>query len=130
MPNLTADLTALLEPARVLHSREDLLSYGYDGTAALSGVPAVVVMVKTTDEIAAIVKYAAANRIAIVGRGSGTGLSGGSVPSLGCIVLCTAQMDRVLELDEKNLTILVESGVITQKITDLEIGRASCRERV
>ena len=119
MPNLVADLTALLDPARVLHSREDLISYGYDGTAALSGVPAVVVMVKTTDEVAAIVKYAAANRVAIVGRGSGTGLSGGSVPSPGCIVLCTAQMDRVLELDEKNLTILVESGTITQKVTDL-----------
>ena len=119
MPNLVADLTALLDPARVLHSREHLLAYGYDGTAALSGVPAVVVMVKTTDEIAGIVKYAAANRIAIVGRGSGTGLSGGSVPSPGCIVLCTAQMDRVLELDEKNLTILVESGVITQKVTDM-----------
>ena len=119
MPNLVADLTALLEPARVLHSREHLISYGYDGTAALSGVPAVVVMVRTTDEVAAIVKYAAANRVAIVGRGSGTGLSGGSVPSVGCIVLCTAQMDKVIELDEKNLTILVESGTITQKVTDL-----------
>ena len=119
MPNLTADLTALLEPARVLHSREDMLAYGYDGTAALSGVPAVVVMVKTVEEVAAIVKYAAANRTPIVGRGSGTGLSGGSVPSMGCIVLCTAQMDKVIELDEKNLTVLVESGCITQKVTDL-----------
>ena len=119
MPNLTADLTALLEPARVLHSREDMLAYGYDGTAALSGVPAVVVMVKTVEEVAAIVKYAAAIRTPIVGRGSGTGLSGGSVPSMGCIVLCTAQMDKVIELDEKNLTVLVESGCITQKVTDL-----------
>jgi len=119
MPNLVADLTPLLESARVLHSREDLIAYGYDGTAAISGVPAVVVMVRTTEEIAAIVKYAAAKRSAIVGRGSGTGLSGGSVPSAGCIVLCTAQMDKVIELDEKNLTILVEAGVITQKVTDL-----------
>ena len=71
MPNPVADLTALIEPSRVLHSREHLLAYGYDGTAALSGVPAVVAMVKTTDEIGGIVKYAAANRIAIVGRGSG-----------------------------------------------------------
>ena len=119
MPHLVADLTAMLDPARVLHSREHLLSYGYDGTAALSGVPAVVVMVKTVEEVAAVVKYAGANRIAIVGRGSGTGLSGGSVPSTGCIVLCTAQMDKVLELDEKNLTVLVESGCITQKVSDL-----------
>ncbi|MFN0068278.1 MAG: FAD-binding oxidoreductase [Limisphaerales bacterium] len=119
MPNLVADLTPLLEPARVLHSREDLLTYGYDGTAATTGVPAVVVMARTTGEVAAIVKYAAAHRVPIVGRGSGTGLSGGSVPSPGCIVLCLTQMDKVLELDEKNLTILVEAGVITQKVTDL-----------
>ena len=119
MPNLVADFTAMLEPSRVLHSREDLLAYGYDGTAALSGVPAVVVMVRTVEEVAAIVKYAGANRIPIVGRGSGTGLSGGSVPSTGCIILCTAQMDRIIELDEKNLTVLVESGCITQKVSDL-----------
>jgi len=119
MPNLVADLTTLLEPARVLHCREDLLCYGYDGTAALSGVCAAVAMVQSTGEVAAIVKYAAANRIPIVGRGSGTGLSGGSVPSPGCIVLCLVRMDKVLELDEKNLTILVEAGVVTQKVTDL-----------
>ena len=76
MPSLVSDLTAMLEPARVLHSREDLLAYGYDGTAALSGAGAAVVMVRSTDEIVSVVKYAAANRIPIVGRGSGTGLSG------------------------------------------------------
>ena len=66
MPSLVSDLTAMLEPARVLHSREDLLAYGYDGTAALSGAGAAVVMVRSTDEIVSVVKYAAANRIPIV----------------------------------------------------------------
>ena len=55
----------------------------------------------------------------MVTRGSGTGLSGGSVPVPGCIVLCLVQMDRVLELDPKNLTIYVESGVVTQKVAEL-----------
>lgn len=123
MPNLVPDLTALLDPARVLHGREDLLAYGYDGTAALGGVGAVVVFPKTTEEVQRVIGYAAAHRVPVVGRGSGTGLSGGSVPMAGCIILCLAQMDRILELDEKNLTILVEPGVITQKICDLADSR-------
>jgi glycolate oxidase len=69
-----------------------------------------------------VVRYAAQNKIAVVARGSGTGLSGGSVPVPGCIVLCLVQMDRVLELDPKNLTIQVESGVVSQKVTELADG--------
>ena len=57
---------------------------------------------KTAAEVAQIVRLAAANRVPIVTRGSGTGLSGGSVPVAGGIVLCLAQMDRVLELDQRS----------------------------
>jgi glycolate oxidase len=119
MLNLVSDLTALLDPSRVLHNREDLLSYGYDGTAAIGGVGAAVVMARTTEEVQKVVRYAAQHGVPIVGRGSGTGLSGGSVPTPGCIILCLTQMDHVLELDEKNLTILVECGVITAKVAEL-----------
>ena len=58
-------------------------------------------------------------RAPVVTRGSGTGLSGGSLPVTDCIVLCLVQMDRVLELDERNLIVLVEAGVVTQKIAEL-----------
>jgi glycolate oxidase len=78
-----------------------------------------VALPKTTAEVIQVVSYAAQNKIPVVTRGSGTGLSGGSVPVHGCIVLCLVQMDRVLELDQKNLTIHVESGVVTQKVTEL-----------
>ena len=119
MPNLVQEISAFIAPERVLHSREDLLAYGYDGTAALHGVAAAVVMVQTTAEVQALVKYCAEHGIAVVGRGSGTGLSGGSVPSNGCVVLCLTQMDKVLELDEKNLTLFVECGVITAKVAEI-----------
>ena len=116
MTSLAAELTALLDPQRVLHEREHLLTYGFDGTAALRGEAGVVALPRTTEEVAGIVRFAAANKIPIVSRGSGTGLSGGSIPVPNGIVLCLVQMDRLLELDEKNLTALAEAGTITQTI--------------
>jgi len=115
---LAADLIALLDAGRVLHEREHLLTYGFDGTAALQGQAGVVVLPHTTEEVASIVRYAAAGKIPIVSRGSGTGLSGGSIPAANAIVLCLVQMDRILELDERNLTLLAEAGAITQRIAE------------
>ncbi len=113
-----AELTSLLDSQRVLHEREHLLTYGFDGTAALQGEAGVVVFPQTTEEVAKIVRYAAREKIPIVSRGSGTGLSGGSIPTPDAIVLCLVKMDRVLELDEKNLTVLAESGAITLQIAE------------
>ena len=112
----------MLGEARVLHEREHLLTYGFDGTAALRGAASCVVFPQTTAEVAAIVRYAAREKVPIVSRGSGTGLSGGSIPVPEGIVLCLVKMDRILELEEQNLTLLAEAGVITQKITDAADG--------
>jgi glycolate oxidase len=119
MHKVAADLTRMLGSERVLWEREHLATYGFDGTAALYGKAGCVVLPRTTAEVSNVVRYAAQNKIPVVARGSGTGLSGGSVPVPGCIVLCLVQMDRVLELDQKNLTIHIESGVVTQKVAEL-----------
>jgi glycolate oxidase len=118
MSPLAAELTILLSPPQVLHEREHLLTYGFDGTAALVGEAGVVVLPQTTEEVVRVVHYAAREKIPIVSRGSGTGLSGGSIPGPSAIVLCLVKMDRILELDEKNLTVLVEAGAITQRIAE------------
>ncbi len=112
------DLTSALEPARVLTSPEDLLVYGFDGTAALKETAGVVVLPLTTAEVAACVKLAAAAGVPVVTRGSGTGLSGGSVPVRGCVVIVLVRMDRILEVDEANLTLRAQSGVITKAVDD------------
>ncbi len=113
---LLDDLSGLLGPSAVLSRTEDLIPYSFDGTASLSARPGAVIFPRSTDEVARCVAFAAAHRIPIVCRGSGTGLSGGSVPVDGCLVLCLAQMDRILAVDTQNLTLTAQPGVITQAI--------------
>lgn len=118
MHPLVPTLTAIVGEANVLTKPEDLIPYGFDGTAALKSKAGVVVFPQTTQEISECVKLAASTGTPIVTRGSGTGLSGGSVPSENAIILCTVQMDRILEVDPKNLTLRAQPGAITQKIDE------------
>lgn len=113
---LIADLRGLLAPEHLLTEAADLRPYGFDGTAGLKGQATAVVFPQTTEQVAQILQLCAKHDTAVVTRGSGTGLSGGSIPSQGSIILCTVDMNRILETDTKNLTMLVEPGVLTQAI--------------
>ena len=115
-PAQLARLRALVGSENVLTSPEDTIPYGFDGTAALKGPVSVVVLPGSTEEISAVVKFAAEYGRAIVTRGSGTGLSGGSVPSEGCIILCLTRLDKILSVDAANLTVRAQCGVITAAI--------------
>ncbi|MFZ1054780.1 MAG: FAD-linked oxidase C-terminal domain-containing protein [Opitutaceae bacterium] len=116
------DLIQLLGPANVLVEREDLIPYSFDATAALRKLPAVVVFPRTTAEVSAILGLARRHRVPVVPRGSGTGLSGGSVPVEGSVVLCLVRMNRLLEVDARNFTLRAEAGVLTQAIYDAADG--------
>jgi len=105
-------------PDHLLAAPEDLIPYSFDGTAALQQMPGCVVFPRETAQVSAVLKLAQRTRTPVVARGSGTGLSGGSVPVPDCIVLCLARMDRILELDRANLTLLAEAGATTQAIAD------------
>ena len=111
-------LKQIVSAERVLTRDEDIVPYSFDGTAALKQRPGAVVFPLTTAEVAACVKQARDKSVPVVTRGSGTGLSGGSVPLAGCLVLCLVRMDKLIELDEKNLTLRAQSGVITKEIDD------------
>lgn len=113
-----AKLREIVGATNVLVSKEDLIAYSYDGTAALQQLPGCVVFATTTEQVAALLKFANASKTPIVTRGSGTGLSGGSLPCPDCVVLCLVKMNRILELDRANLTMLVEPGVTTLAIAD------------
>src|SRR3954462_14742155 len=116
-----AELARFVAPEKVLTGLEDLIPYSFDGTAALQQLPGCVVFARTAAQAAAVLKLANQTGMAVVTRGSGTGLSGGSLPSTDCIVLCTVKMDRILELDRNNLTITVEPGVTTLQVADAAI---------
>ena len=102
----------------VLTAEEDLIPYAFDGTAAMREMPGCVVFVGTTEEVSAVLKLANDTSTPVVTRGSGTGLSGGSVPAADCIVLCTVKMEAILEVDAANLTMTVEPGVTTVQIAE------------
>jgi glycolate oxidase len=113
-----SDLQQIVGRENILTEKEDLIPYSFDGTAALQQMPGGVVFAKSPEQISGILKLARAAKTAVVTRGSGTGLSGGSLPSPGCMVLCLVKMDKILELDRANLTMLVEAGVTTLQVAD------------
>ena len=117
-PEILSNLRALVGTDQVFTAKEDLIPYSFDGTAAMAQMPGCVAFVTTTEQIASVLKLANTTRTPVVTRGSGTGLSGGSLPSRDCIVMCTARMNRILEVDRANLTMLVEPGVTTLAVAD------------
>lgn len=121
-PNLISELGRIVGAQNVLTATEDLIPYSFDGTAALRQMPACVAFATQTEQVGAILKLANQTKTPVVTRGSGTGLSGGSLPVPGCLVLCLAKMDKILELDRANLTLLTEAGVTTQTIADTVAG--------
>jgi len=116
------ELRRITGPKEVLTMLEDLIPYSFDGTAAMQQLPGCVVFVRNAEQIRGVLRLANETRTPVVTRGSGTGLSGGSLPSADCIVLCTVKMNRILEVDRANLTLLAEPGATTLEIADAAAG--------
>ncbi|MDY7223262.1 glycolate oxidase subunit GlcD [Halalkalibacterium halodurans] len=89
------------------------LVYSYDATPQFQALPDAVVSPRNTKEVAEIVKICNEYNIPIVPRGSGTNLCAGTCPTEGGIVLLFKHMNSILEIDEENLTVTVQPGVIT-----------------
>ncbi|MEM1615054.1 MAG: FAD-linked oxidase C-terminal domain-containing protein [Pyrobaculum sp.] len=100
----------------VLHKEADVLVYEQDGTLAVRGRADVVVFPRDAEEMAKVVALAYDYGVPIVGRGSGTSLSGGAVPVKGGVVVSTARMNKILEVDLDNEMAVVQAGVINDWI--------------
>lgn len=106
----------------VVKRKEELLTYECDGLASYRKRPALVVLPRTTEQIAAIVKICDRHSIAWVARGAGTGLSGGALPVEDCIVIVTARMKQILNVDLENQRVVVQPGVINNWVTQAVSG--------
>jgi glycolate oxidase len=114
---LIARLSQAIGPAYVLHEPEDLVVYERDAFLVGRAMPDVVVLPRTTDEVAACVRLARAEGLPIVARGAGTGLNGGSIPIRGGVIVALTRMDRILEVDPVDRIALVEAGVTNADLT-------------
>jgi len=110
------ELTDLLGKDGVLYQPEDLLLYEYDGSVERAR-PDCVVFPRSTDDVVRIVRLAKQDRVALVGRGAGTGLSGGALAREGGIVVSFARMNRILEIDVENQRARVEPGVVNADLS-------------
>jgi glycolate oxidase len=112
-----AELVAICGPERVITEHSALRTYESDGLLQYAVVPAAAVLPDTAEEVAAVV--AACHRAGVpwVARGSGTGLSGGSLPIEGGVVVVLSRMRRILEVDLANQRIVVEPGVTNAQIS-------------
>ncbi|MCL4321120.1 MAG: FAD-binding protein [Deltaproteobacteria bacterium] len=108
---LIKEFEELLGKNRVLSEAEELLCYSYDATSK-EFMPDVVVFPLNSNEISNIVKLCLKYNTPVVGRGSGSGFSGGSLPLKGGVVVSFTKMNHILEIDEENMFVTVEPGVI------------------
>src|SRR5215471_7621495 len=115
-PGLVKRVHALLGPRGYLHRPEDLALYEYDGGVD-KHAPDLVVFPRSTEEVSALVQLAREFNVPVVGRGAGTGLSGGAIPREGGLMIAFARMNRILEIDLENERAVLQPGVVNLDIT-------------
>src|SRR5690348_1362201 len=110
-PKARDELITVAGPRAILDRPEDLALYEYDGSVDKAR-PAMVIFPRTTEEVVRIVEITGKYNIPIVGRGSGTGLSGGAIPRAGGVVIGFSRMNKILEIDLENERAVLQPGVI------------------
>lgn len=110
------ELVSIVGDSYVRDDTEALLTHSYDATAMYQAMPDGVVYPGNREEVAAVMKVLNRNRIPIVGRGSGSNLSAGTVPVEGGVVMVLTRMNQLLEVDEDNLTATFQPGLITKSL--------------
>ena len=110
------ELEKLLGREAVISSADDLLLYEYDGSVE-EARPECVVFPRTTADVSGVATNIRAHSVPMVGRGAGTGLSGGALAVQGGILTVFSRMNRILEIDEENMRAVVQPGVVNLDVT-------------
>src|SRR6202453_2089108 len=115
-PRVVSELKKLLGAEAVLHRPEELLLYEYDGSVEIAR-PNCVAFPRTTSDVVRIVEIANRYQTPIIGRGAGTGLSGGALARQGGILRAFSRMNRILEIDAENQRATVQPGVVNADVS-------------
>ena len=117
---LVGELEAIVGKSNLLTDLERMENYSHDETSKeeYAHSPEVVITPTSADQIAAVMKLATRERIPVTPRGAGSGLSGGAIPLFRGIVLSVEKMNKVLEIDEANLTVTAEAGIVTNELNE------------
>ena len=116
--NIITLLRAQLPAQCVLSEPEELRPYECDGLSAYRQLPMVVVIPETLEQVQVTLRLCADHKVAVVARGSGTGLSGGALPLESGVLLSLAKFNRILEIDTANRVARVQPGVTNLSISD------------
>lgn len=108
------EIRTIVGKDRYLDQKEDLITYSYDAFM-VEGQPEAVVFPIETEEVSRIMAVAAREKIPVTARGSGTNLTGGSVPTRGGIVLAFTKMNKILKIDKENRLATVQPGLINME---------------
>jgi glycolate oxidase len=119
---IIAQLTAVVGKKGIIQRKEELITYECDGLTSYRQRPALVILPKTTDQVAAAVKICDEHNIAWIARGAGTGLSGGALPVENCVLIVTTLMSQILKVDLDNHQVVVQPGVINNWVTQAVSG--------
>ena len=118
-PEDRAELGALLGEDGVLDSEAALQTYETDALTLERARPEVVVLPRSTDEVAALLRWAQARDLPVTARGAGTGLAGGATPQAGGMLLVTSRMDGLLALDAERRYAWVQPGLVNARLSEL-----------
>lgn len=110
--DIIKQITAIVGRENCTTRLEDLHCYSYDGTRK-SFLPSVVAFPDSSAQIAALMRLASAHLFPVVARGAGSGMTGGSLPVEGGMVVALSRLNRILEIDRDNQMAIIEPGVIT-----------------
>ncbi len=121
-PSIKSQFEAIVGKENIMDSPAQRLVYSYvysyDATPNIQAMPDLIVAPRSTEEVVKIVNVCQKGKIPIVPRGSGSNLCAGTVPIAGGVVLLFKHMNRIIEVDEQNLTVTVQPGVITQDLIE------------
>ena len=123
---LIARLRSVAGVEGVIDRPEALLVYECDGYTLERAAPEAVVLPRTSAEVAGVLRVLAAERIAFVPRGAGTGLSGGTLPVGAPVMVCTSRMQRIESIDVANRRVVAQAGVVNQWISNAVRAHGLC----